>query len=66
MLQDDVVQWEFRWENKDDAEVHGPHTTEEMLKWQDSGFFDKGVFVRKIGRESNFVDGRRIDFDLYT
>lgn len=64
--QDDVVQWEFRWENKDDAEVHGPHSTEEMLKWQDSGFFDKGVFVRKIGRESNFVDGRRIDFDLYT
>ena len=31
---DEVVKWQFRWENKDDAEVHGPHTSEEMLKWQ--------------------------------
>jgi CD2 antigen cytoplasmic tail-binding protein 2 len=31
---DEVIKWEFRWENKDDAEVHGPHTSEEMLKWQ--------------------------------
>ena len=31
---DEVIKWQFRWENKDDAEVHGPHTSEEMLKWQ--------------------------------
>ena len=31
---DDVVKWEFKWENKADEEVHGPHTSEEMLKWQ--------------------------------
>lgn len=31
---DEVIKWEFRWENKDDAEIHGPHTSEEMLKWQ--------------------------------
>ena len=42
------VQWEFRWENEDGAEVHGPHKTEEMIEWQESGFFDKGVFVRKV------------------
>ena len=34
---DDVVKWEFRWENKDGAEVHGPHTSEEMIKWQVKG-----------------------------
>ena len=34
MSLDDVVKWEFKWENKADAEVHGPHTSEEMLKWQ--------------------------------
>ena len=58
------ISWEFRWENKDDAEIHGPHTSEEMLKWSDNGFFDKGVFVRKIG-SNEFLDGKRIDFDLY-
>ncbi len=62
---DDEVRWEFRWENEDGAEVHGPHTSQEMLDWQESGFFDKGVFVRKAGEEE-FKDGKRIDFDLYT
>lgn len=47
------------------GQVHGPHTSDEMLKWQESGFFDKGVFVRKVGSSSEFLDGKRIDFDLY-
>ena len=58
------VQWEFRWENTDSAEIHGPHSSTEMLKWQDSGFFQKGVFVRKVGVK-DFTDGKRVDFDLY-
>ena len=60
------MKWEFRWEDADDAETHGPHSSEEMLKWQESGFFDKGVFVRKAGSDQEFRDGKRIDFDLYT
>jgi CD2 antigen cytoplasmic tail-binding protein 2 len=62
---DSEVSWEFRWENEESAEIHGPHSSTEMLKWQESGFFDKGVFVRKFGTKE-FFDGKRIDFDLYT
>ena len=28
----DEVSWEFRWEQSDSAEIHGPHTSTEMLK----------------------------------
>ena len=60
----DEVQWEFRWENTESSEIHGPHSSTEMLKWQESGFFSKGVYVRKIGTK-DFTDGKRVDFDLY-
>ena len=65
---DDDVRWEFKWagDRSEDEEIHGPHSSEEMLAWQESGFFDKGVFVRKVGSNGEFLDGRRIDFDLYT
>ena len=62
---DDEVMWEFKWENTDEAEIHGPHSSTDMLKWKESGFFEKGVYVRKKG-DSQFLDGKRIDFDLYT
>ena len=62
---DSEVQWEFRWENSDGAEVHGPHPTSEMIKWQENGFFDKAVYVRKVG-SGDFYDVKRVDFDLYT
>lgn len=60
------VKWEFKWENEASAKVHGPHTTQEMIDWQASGFFDKGVFVRKNGTQGDFNDVKRIDFELYT
>lgn len=59
------VNWEFKWA-REDEKVHGPHSSEEMLEWQNSGFFDKGVYVRKVGATGDFLDGKRIDFDLYT
>ena len=60
------VQWEFKWENTDSAEIHGPHSSSEMLKWQENSFFAKGVYVRKVGGDTtDFTDGKRIDFDLY-
>jgi len=62
---DSEVMWEFKWEDTDDAEVHGPHSSTKMLKWQESGFFDKGMLCRKVG-DSSFLDGKRVDFDLYT
>ena len=62
---DDEVKWELKWEDSEDAEIHGPHSSTEMLKWQESGYFSKGVHVRKVGTKE-FLDGKRIDFDLYT
>ena len=65
---DDDVKWEFKWRDASDGGdvVHGPHSSEEMLAWQESGYFDKGVLVRKLGSSGEFLDGKRIDFDLYT
>ena len=48
------------------AEVHGPHPTSAMIKWQENGFFDKAVYVRKVGGAADFYDVKRVDFDLYT
>lgn len=31
------VLWEYKWENKDDAEVHGPFTSEQMAEWAEGG-----------------------------
>ena len=63
---DDDVKWEFKWIDEGGDVTHGPHTSEEMLAWQESGYFDKGILVRKLGSEGEFLDGKRIDFDLYT
>ena len=65
---DDDVRWEFKWMGQDekDDSIHGPHSSEEMLAWQESGYFDTGVLVRKVGSNGEFLDAKRIDFDLYT
>ena len=36
----DEVSWEFKWKT-DDAELHGPHTSQKMLDWQ-VGIFSFG------------------------
>ena len=61
-LSDDVM-WEFKWK-EEDTEVHGPHSSQSMLDWQESGYFSDGVLVRKMGT-GEFRDSKRIDFDLY-
>jgi len=58
------VMWEFKWKS-DDSELHGPHASQTMLDWQEEGYFSEGVLVRKVGG-SDFLDSKRIDFDLYT
>jgi len=59
----DDVSWEFKWKETD-SELHGPHNSQKMLDWQQSGFFDAGILVRKVGTE-DFRDSKRIDFELY-
>ncbi|KAK8736789.1 hypothetical protein OTU49_004646 [Cherax quadricarinatus] len=61
------ISWELRWEDKEDAQIHGPFSNEKMLKWQESGYFKKGAYVRKTCEQGqSWYSTRRIDFDLYT
>ncbi|KAI2804787.1 CD2 antigen cytoplasmic tail-binding protein 2 [Blomia tropicalis] len=60
------VSWEYKWEDKDDAPISGPHTSQEMFSWSNDGRFKDGVFVRKIdSTDSKFYSSKRIDFELY-
>ena len=61
---DDAVSWEYKWEDKDDAEIYGPYSSQDMLEWTQSGYFNDGVLVRKRF-EPKFYSSKRIDFDLY-
>ncbi|XP_060579134.1 CD2 antigen cytoplasmic tail-binding protein 2 homolog isoform X4 [Ruditapes philippinarum] len=65
-VQSNEVMWEYKWEDKDDEEIHGPYLSSEMLKWSEDGYFKAGVFCRKAGTQSQFYTSKRIDFDLYT
>ncbi len=31
------VMWEYKWENKEGAEIHGPFTSQQMLDWVSDG-----------------------------
>lgn len=31
------VSWEYKWENTDEAEVHGPFTSKQMADWAEEG-----------------------------
>ena len=59
------IMWEYKWENKDDAKHFGPFPTSQMILWTEEGFFDQGVYCRKVGSDA-FYNSKRIDFDLYT
>lgn len=62
----DKVQWQYKWEDKEDAVVYGPYSSEDMLAWVNQGFFENGVFVRKLDSDdSKFYNSKRIDFELY-
>ena len=62
----DQVMWEYRWKNEEGAELHGPHTSQEMLDWVEDNYFPDGVFCRKVGTNGEFYTSKRIDFELYT
>lgn len=61
----DDMQWEFKWENDEKAEIHGPHSSSEMQNWVSQGYFESGVWVRRVGQQGDFYTSRRIDFELY-
>jgi len=59
--------WEYKWEDKNDAEIHGPFTSLQMLQWTNDDYFPDGVYVRKTSSapDGAFYSSRRIDFELY-
>lgn len=59
--------WEYKWEGKNDAEIHGPFTSLQMLEWTNENYFPDGVYVRKTSSAPDgvFYSSRRIDFELY-
>lgn len=58
------IKWEFKWKQTDE-EIQGPYSTEKMLNWSTGDYFKDGVYVRKVGENTNFYSSNRIDFDLY-
>lgn len=63
----DDTMWEYKWENNDKAELYGPFSSAQMRDWVDQGYFEDGVYCRKVlSSGGQFYNSRRIDFDLYT
>ncbi|XP_064612880.1 CD2 antigen cytoplasmic tail-binding protein 2 homolog [Liolophura sinensis] len=60
------VMWMYKWEEREDCELHGPFSSSQMLHWADEGYFGKGVLCKKVGSDGQFYSSKRIDFDLYT
>lgn len=61
------VMWEYKWENKDDSEVFGPFTSQQMQDWVDEGYFSSGVYCKRVDQEgAQFYNSKRLDFELYT
>lgn len=63
----DEVMWEYKWDNKEDSELYGPFSSQQMQDWVDEGYFKDGVYCRKMDQGgSQFYNSRRLDFELYT
>ncbi|XP_034936831.1 CD2 antigen cytoplasmic tail-binding protein 2 homolog [Chelonus insularis] len=62
---ENIVKWELKWSQNDDAEINGPHTTEQMFSWAKEGYFKSGAWVRRAGQAGEFYSASRIDFELY-
>lgn len=61
-----TVTWQFKWEDSEDAPVHGPFQSDAMQAWVDNGYFKDGVFVRRSdSKDARFYSSKRIDFELY-
>lgn len=59
------VTWDLKWSQDENAEVHGPHTSQQMYAWAKEGYFKKGAWVRRTGQQNQFYNAARVDFELY-
>ena len=60
-----IVTWQLKWSQSEDADVSGPHTTKEMEAWAKEGYFKRGAWVRRTGQEGQFYSAARVDFEIY-
>ncbi|XP_076852178.1 CD2 antigen cytoplasmic tail-binding protein 2 [Brachyhypopomus gauderio] len=61
------VMWEYKWENKENSELYGPFSSQQMQEWVEQGYFKDGVYCRRIDQEgAQFYNSKRLDFELYT
>ncbi|XP_033321656.2 CD2 antigen cytoplasmic tail-binding protein 2 homolog holn1 [Megalopta genalis] len=63
--EDDEVTWELKWSQDENAEIHGPHTSQQMHAWAKEGYFKGGAWVRRTGQSNQFYNAARMDFELY-
>ena len=63
----DDVRWEYRLADDDSAPIEGPYSTEDMIRFQESGdkFPKKGCYCRRAGTSSHWYNSNRVDFELY-
>ncbi|KOC63830.1 LIN1-like protein [Habropoda laboriosa] len=59
------ITWELKWSQDENAEIHGPHTSEQMHAWAKEGYFKIGAWVRRTGQNNQFYNAARVDFELY-
>ncbi|XP_011868035.1 PREDICTED: CD2 antigen cytoplasmic tail-binding protein 2 homolog [Vollenhovia emeryi] len=59
------VTWDLKWSQDENAEVNGPHTSQQMHAWAKEGYFKKGAWVRRTGQQNQFYNAARVDFELY-
>lgn len=62
---EEEVTWELKWSQEENAEIHGPHTSEQMHAWAKEGYFKTGAWVRRVGENNQFYNAARVDFELY-
>lgn len=61
------VHWYYKVKDDEACELQGPFSSSQMLKWQEEGKFEQGVFCRKADNDGGqFYNSKRVDFELYT
>lgn len=59
------VTWDLKWSQDENAEIHGPYSSQQMHAWAKEGYFKMGAWVRRTGQQNQFYNGARVDFELY-
>lgn len=62
---EEKITWDLKWSQDENAEVHGPYSTQQMQAWAKEGYFKTGAWVRKTGQQNQFYNSARVDFELY-